>query len=66
MDHNKYVLSLIKDDDDFSHLVINMEPEGDEYIFKIDNKRKFKSLAEMQDFYKKEENSVSSFLAFFS
>ena len=60
MKHESYVLSLIRDDDDFSHLVINVEEENpSNFVYKIDDKRKFQSLEELQDFYKDENNAVS-------
>ena len=56
--HNYLVLSLIKDDDTFTHVEISQQLEGENLVYNIDDKRIFKDLNELQDHYKNEKNRV--------
>lgn len=57
--HGSFVLSLIKEDDNISHLIITgVELEDDKMCYKLDDARKFDSLEQLRKFYMDEKNSV--------
>ncbi|XP_066934693.1 uncharacterized protein [Clytia hemisphaerica] len=56
--HDCFVLSLIREDDTFAHVVIRQKIDDNKVIFNIDDKRKFQDLNELQEFYKNPDNSA--------
>jgi len=51
-------LSLIREDNDFSHVVITLKKNEGHYGYDLDGKRWFASLEALQKFYENEEHST--------